>query len=212
MKYQFSGKIALMQQTPFASRQIAVEFARALGFSCEAAVFPVTTWDEGIQVPTSMGEISDYMPETVKEINEIPEGYVASSDSPLPMPEWDRRKRKGLERIFSKGPFLKDQNLDELPDMMDVHIVLPSDSSDVQFEAAVNVAFRLGMETTAFEGILLRQESETGNEIIFAGGEDFAVSYEGKVDGTKVYIAGDGQKLISGVTMFCETFPLHGCI
>lgn len=104
-----------------------------------------------------MGEISDYMPETVKEINEIPEGYVASSDYPLPMPEWDRRKRKGLERIFSKGPFLKDQNLDELPDMMDVHIVLPSDSSDVQFEAAVNVAFRLGMETTAFEGILLRQ-------------------------------------------------------
>ena len=43
--------------------------------------------------------------------------------------------------------------------MMDVHIVLPSDS-DVQFEAAVNVAFRLGMETTAFEGILLRQESK----------------------------------------------------
>lgn len=210
MKYQFSEKIALMQQTSFASRQIAVEFARALGFSCEAAVFPVTTWDEGIQVPTSMGEISDYMPETVKEINEIPEGYVASSDYPLPMPEWDRRKRKGLEQIFSKGPFLKDQNLDELPDMMDVHIVLPSDSSDVQFEAAVNVAFRLGMETTAFEGILLRQESETGNEIIFAGGEDFAVSYEEKVDGTKVYIAGDGQKLISGVTMFCETFPLQG--
>lgn len=52
------------------------------------------------------------------------------------------------------------------------------------------MAFRLGMETTAFEGILLRQESETGNEIIFAGGEDFAVSYEEKVDGTKVYIAG----------------------
>ena len=104
LKYQFSEKIALMQQTSFASRQIAVEFARALGFSCEAAVFPVTTWDEGIQVPTSMGEISDYMPETVKEINEIPEGYVASSDYPLPMPEWDRRKRKGLERSFFKGP------------------------------------------------------------------------------------------------------------
>ena len=66
------------------------------------------------------------------------------------------------------------------------------------------------METTAFEGFLLRQESETGNEIIFAGGEDFAVSYKEKVDGTKVYIAGDGQKLISGVTMFCETFPLQG--
>ena len=51
------------------------------------------------------------MPETVKEINEIPEGYVASSDSPLPYARMGQRKKKGLERIFSKGPFLKDQQL-----------------------------------------------------------------------------------------------------
>lgn len=210
MKKQFSEKLALEQKMSFESQQIAVEFARVLGFSCEAATFPVTTWEEGMKVPSSMFDLAGYEPEPVKEAEMIPEDYVASSDSPLPMPEWDRRKKKGLERIFSKGLFLKDENLDELPDVMDVHIVLTADCSDAQLEAAVNVAFRLGMETTAFEGTLLRQNSEEGNEILFVGGDDFSICYEENDNGVKVFVAGDGQKLVDGTAMFCETFPLQG--
>ena len=209
MKYQFTDKIAIKKGEDFGYKRTAIEFARAMGFSHEAAVFPVTTWGEGIEIPDVISDINDFKPVPMKEVSVVPEDYVASSDFPLPIPEQDKRKSKGLECIFKKGPFLKDENLDELPDKMDVHLVLPKGSSDAQFAAAVNVAFRMGMETTGYEGILLTESSSSGNEIIFAGGEEFSVSYEETSDGVKVYISGDGNLLESGIAMFCETFPLQ---
>ena len=85
MKRQFTDKITLKKGADFGDRQCAVEFARALGFSCEAAVFPVTTWEEGLRVPDRISDLCDLQPVPQKEANEIPEDYVASSDSPLPM-------------------------------------------------------------------------------------------------------------------------------
>lgn len=210
MKYQFNDKIALTKDRDFQYKKAAIEYARALGFLCEAAVFPVTTWGEGLPVPDAITDMTELQPIPEREASMIPEGYVASSDSPLPIPEQDRRKRKGLECIFSKGSFLKDDNLDELPDRMDVYLVLQEGASDAQFAAAVNVAFRLGMETTGYEGILLRECSLPGNEIIFVDGEEFSVSYEGTQNGVKVYISGNGEALESGIGMLCETFPLQG--
>lgn len=210
MKYQFTEKIALKHQMSFDALQTAVEFARALGFSHEAVSFPVTTWKEGLEIPKSIDRIQAYMPKPVKETDRIPKDYIASSDSPLPMPKWDKRKQKGLERIFSKGPFLKDRNLDELPDEMDVQIVIPKEYSDFQAEAVVNLAFRFGMETTAFKGRLLSKESSKGNEIVFTGGTEFGISYEECAEGAKVEISGDGEHLLSGIVMLCETFPLQG--
>lgn len=210
MKYQFLEKIALKHEKSFEFCQIAVEFARALGFMHEAACFPITSWNEGIQVPKTLDEIQTYLPEPMREAETIPKDYVAASDSPLPMPKWDKRKKMGLERIFTKGPFLKDENLDELPDKMDVHLILPKDFSDFQMEAAVNLAFRFGMETTAFEGMLLLQESVGGNEILFTGGTEFSIVYEEKEDGVKVFISGDKENLVLEIANFCETFPLQG--
>ena len=50
--------------------------------------------------------------------------------------------------MLQKGDFLKDENQDLLPDVLDVKIVLPEDADDAMLVAACNLAWRFGMETT----------------------------------------------------------------
>lgn len=204
---QFREKIYYPSDMTKEQKKISVELARVLGFQCEAAEFPVTDHNSGIKVPESLEELEKYRPE-VPEV-QIPEDYVASSDTARPMPDFDWRRKRGLETLFSRGELLQDQNLDQLPDTMDLHFVIPEDADDFVYEAACNLAFRFGMETTAYEGLLLDKDMEGGNRIIFEGGKDCNVSWE-EDGGILVKISGQGQQLLDFVSELCGHFPMQG--
>ena len=68
---------------------------------------------------------------------------MAASDTALPMPDYDWRRVRGLETLFSKGRLLEDRDLDQIPDVMNLHFVIPEDAEDFVYEAACNLAFRM---------------------------------------------------------------------
>lgn len=204
---QFHDKIHFAEGLSSAKKRNALEFARALGFQSEAAVFPVTDHQKGMEIPEDLSLLNQYRPE-IRSV-EIPEDYVASSDSAKPMPDFDGRQIRGLETLFSKGKLLKDNNLDQLPDEMDLHFVISEDADDSIYEAACNMAFRYGMETTAYEGELLRRESGSGNEILFQEHEKCQIRWQ-EEDGVKVTVTGRGEELIQFVSRLCGQFPSQG--
>lgn len=75
-----------------------------------------------------------------------------------PIFDLDFRKEKGLETMLQKGDFLKDENQDLLPDVLDVKIVLPEDADDAMLVAACNLAWRFGMETTGYKELLRQMQ------------------------------------------------------
>ena len=54
-----------------------------------------------------------------------------------------------------------------MPDRLDVKFVLPEEFDDSMMVAACNFAFRLGMETTGYQGGIIADNDYEGNKIIF---------------------------------------------
>lgn len=165
-----------------------VEAALLLGFQAETAVFPVAAADGEIPVPETKEEFRKLWKKTA---DAAPEGYEAASDHIGPVYDLDFREKTGLEKMFQKGPFLKDQNHDFLPDALDVKLVLPEDASDAMFLAACDLAYSFGMETTGYEGTILAEAGYKGNQIIFEKADQTElVLGETDGDGVKVYLRG----------------------
>lgn len=182
-----------------------VEAALLLGFQAETAVFPVAAADGEIPVPETKEEFRKLWKKTA---DAAPEGYEAASDHIGPVYDLDFREKTGLEKMFQKGPFLKDQNHDFLPDALDVKLVLPEDASDAMFLAACDLAYRFGMETTGYEGTILAEAGYKGNQIIFEKADQTElVLGETDGDGVKVYLRGDGEALTAFTARLCNTFP-----
>ena len=108
---QFKDKIHFCSGMMVAEKRMAVEFARILGFQSEAAVFPVTDHNKGLAIPKALRELERFCPKVPEVL--IPENYVAASDAALPMPDYDWRRVRGLETLFSKGRLLQDCDLDQ---------------------------------------------------------------------------------------------------
>ncbi len=205
---QFKDKIHFCSGMTAAEKRMAVEFARILGFQSEAAVFPVTDHNKGLAIPKALRELERFCPKVPEVL--IPEDYVAASDTALPMPDYDWRRVRGLETLFSKGRLLEDRDLDQIPDVMNLHFVIPEDAEDFVYEAACNLAFRYGMETTAYEGALIGDKEAKGNQIVFEEKEECGINWE-EVDGRiLVKVSGRGQKLLEFVADICEHFPMQG--
>ena len=115
-------------------KRYAVEAALLLGFQTETA-------DGEIPVPENMEELKALWK---KSTGETPEEYESASKHTGPIFDLDFRKEKGLETMLQKGDFLKDENQDLLPDVLDVKIVLPEDADDAMLVAACNMAFWYG--------------------------------------------------------------------
>ena len=93
---------------------------------------------------------------------------------------------------------------------MNLHFVIPEDAEDFVYEAACNLAFRYGMETTAYEGALIGDKEAKGNQIVFEEKEECGINWE-EVDGRiLVKVSGRGQKLLEFVADICEHFPMQG--
>ena len=193
-----------------------VEAALLLGFQAETAVFPVAAADGEIPVPETKEEFRKLWKKTA---DAAPEGYEAASDHIGPVYDLDFREKTGLEKMFQKGPFLKDQNHDFLPDALDVKLVLPEDASDAMFLAACDLAYRFGMETTGYEGTILAEAGYKGNQIIFEKARlVFRDVQKGFIQGkgfhqicvtveNGVYLRGDGEALTAFTARLCNTFP-----
>lgn len=184
--------------------QYALETALLLGFQSETAVFPVASPKGTAEVPGTEEAFSRLWK---LKGEQPPSGYLPA-EKRGPVFELDFRKEKGLEYFFSRGLFLKDADSDLLPDRLDVKFLLPEDADEWMLAAACNLAFRFGMETTAFEGGLLAPEDYEGNAVVFSCGEQAEVTLEESPDCVQVHISGRGQKLLEFTSLLCEKFPL----
>ena len=188
--------------------QIAVEMARLLGFQSESAVFPVVSRELGEEIPAELKDLSQYAEKG--ELKKAPEDYVSALGAAKPVADFDWRDKRGLESLFDVGSILKDENLDFLPDKMDVHFVLPKEADLSILAAACNFAFRMGMETTAYEGLLLTDGECKGNVLMFEKAEKCSIKFLEKEDGIRITVAGSGKELETFSADFCEHFPMQG--
>lgn len=185
-------------------RQYAVEAAFLSGFQTETSHFPVTD-DEKIKVTGNREELGRLWKLAQSHGQERPKQDVSRRS---PVYQLDFRKKQGLESCFAKGMFLKDEDQDFLPDCLDVKLILPDDADSWITEAACNLAFRLGMETTAFEGSILAEENYKGNAVIFQKADTAEMVLKEQGDVCRVIIRGSGRELVTFVARVCEIFPL----
>lgn len=208
MERNKNNMLHLREDLTWKEKQIAVEMARMLGFQSESAVFPVVSRGSGEEIPAEWNALNHYK---VKEASgEVPEDYAAASDSAMPVPDFDWRCKKGLETLFETGHILKDENLDFLPDKMDVHFVMSEDADLSVLAAACTFAFRMGMETTAYEGFLLENRECRGNAIVFKQADECYIKFEEKEGGIRIVVGGSGEELEAFAADFCGYFPMQG--
>lgn len=200
--------VRLREGLTWKEKQIAVELARILGFQSESAVFPVVSRETGEEIPTDFSGLYKYR--MGKPCKPLPGDYVSSSEMAQPVMDFDWRKKKGLETLFTVGLFLKDENFDLLPDKMDVQLVMPQSGDLYMLGAACTFAFRLGMETTGFKGTLMTDTEGVGNSIVFEKGKRCSIRLEQKERGLRVVITGSGEELEAFAADFCEHFPFQG--
>lgn len=196
-------KIHLPEKMEKKERNRLIEFALLKGFQSVSAEFPVVSRTEGEEVPESFLQYELGLMDT-----KAPKGYVSATKSAKKIPDLDWRKEKGLESVFEKGEFLKDYNLDMLPDSLDMKIILPENADESMTIAACNIAFRFGMETTGYEGAIVADETYDGNAFIFEESEKCEVRFDKQEKRTVVYISGRGEELERFSVWICEKFPL----
>lgn len=182
----------------------AVEAALLMGFQEEAAEFPAAGPDGEIPVPKSGRE---RMALWKLEPKKAPDGYTGAKGKKDSLFELDFRKKKGLELMFSRGYFLKDENFDFLPDRLDVRIVLPEQADSFMVTAACNIAFRLGMETTAYDGPVTAQKGYRGNAFVLEDAERTELLFCEEGEAVQVILRGHGKELVDFSVFLCEQFP-----
>ncbi|WP_461810677.1 M14 family metallopeptidase [Faecalimonas sp.] len=196
-------KIHLPENMGKKDRNRLIEFALLKGFQSVSAEFPVVSRTEGEEVPVSFLQYDLGLTKT-----KAPKEYVSATKSAKKIPDLDWRKEKGLESVFEKGEFLKDRNLDMLPDSLDMKIILPENADESMIIAACNIAFRFGMETTGYEGPIVADESYIGNVFMIEESEKCEVRLEKQEQRTVVYVTGKGEDLERFSSWICEKFPL----
>lgn len=180
-----------------------LESAVILGMQTESTRFPIAGAEGSVEVPGSMSELGKLWK---LQAEERPEDYTPVHPSGE-LYQLDFRKKKGLETVFCLGTFMRDENLDFLPDTIDVKFVMPEGADLSVVTAASNLAFRFGMETTSYEGGILAKEGYDGNAIIFENCGEPKMTMEESGDSLKVHIWGCGKELEEFSSLLCEQFP-----
>lgn len=149
----------------FSKQREAIQVALLSGFYCEQTTFPIASTEVGEAAP-SLQELAAKQKVDGEGV-QVPENYQAVNEYTDKMMIFDWREETGLEKLFSIGPFIKDQNNDLLPDELTVKMILPEKCDASFVTAASNLAFRLGMETTAISDWLLVENYQGGPAILF---------------------------------------------
>lgn len=216
-------KIRIQEGWSWEKIRLALEYARFLGFETECAVFPIASTEEGEAVPTEWAELASYGKASQEKgttcksraAEEFSAEYEPASHHIGEFYDPDEGRITGLETLFSRGNLLPDKNCDFLPDAMNFQFILPEKPSAALVAAACNLAFRFGMETTGYQGMLLAEENAAakgveGNRIIFEEASRCGISYEESADGLRVCVRGSGTSLASFVAELCNDFPKQG--
>lgn len=128
---------------------------------------------------------------------------------PKPVSPEDWRGKKGLESLFEPGDFFKDQNGDLLADACDFLVVVPEECCANTRAAILNFAFRLGMETTAYELPVFTTKKPEGSFIEFTGTGFPRMRLEEEGNNQVIFIDGRGSELLTFMTNFCNQFPVQ---
>lgn len=208
MQEKWDKMIHLREGLTWQEKQIAVELARLLGFESESAVFPVVSRESGVEIPADLTGLKLYKKASSPSV--WPKDYVSASKEAKPVPDFDWRRKKGLETLFTVGAILKDEDLDLLPDKMDVQLVMPRKGDLSVLAAACTFAFRLGMETTAYKGLLLTDKEGEGNVLVFEEARHCSITWQEKEKGVRITVKGSGAALEEFAAGFCGHFPLQG--
>lgn len=199
-------KLSVGDSWPREKVRLALEAAFLLGFQTESAKFPVAGKDGTLPVPECSRELEALF-RVKDESGPLPEDYEPAKSHPEPVFDLDFRKKRGLEYLFSRGMFLKDEDSDYLPDRLDVKFVLPDRPDAAMLASACSFAFRFGMETTGFTGDLLAEPGYEGPAVLFEDGDFPEAVLAGK---DRVVVRGRGQKLVDFTSALCEIFPQAG--
>lgn len=199
------NKIWLKEGLSWEQKKRAVEQSLVMGFYSTSATFPVTSTESGMSIPDNLGDLQEIYGTTQER---WPEEYISASKGAKEIPEFDWRRKKGLESVFSKGMFLKDNNFDQLPDELDLRIVFPKNCDLPMLTAVCNFAFRLGMETTSYEGPIVAEEDWKGNLLIFEEDNECGMEFTENNDRKIVRVFGRGEELEKFSSDICEHFPL----
>lgn len=199
------NKIWLTEVLSWEEKKRAVEQSLIMGFYSTSAEFPVTSKDSGMKITDNLAELQEMY--HIKQ-EKWPEGYISSSKGAKPILEFDWRQKKGLESIFSKGLILKDNDFDQLPDELDLKIVLPIDCDLSILTAACNFAFRLGMETTSYEGPIVTEDDWKGNKLVFEKDIECGIEFIENNGSITIRVFGQGEELEKFSSNLCGRFPM----
>ncbi|MEG2783190.1 MAG: M14 family metallopeptidase [Lachnospiraceae bacterium] len=199
--------VHLRENMTWEEQKRAIETSLFLGFESEYAEFPIVSKEVGIEVSSldELYKLYAYIPQE----RGIPKEYVSATKQAKHIDDFDWRVKKGLETIFSEGFFLKDKNHDMLPDCLDFKIWWPEEGNISLLTAACNLAFRFGMETTAYEGFLVASSEYRGNLLVFESDTICKMELEEQSDRWIVRVCGDGEELEEFSAYVCEHFPLQ---
>lgn len=198
-------KVYVHERMTEEEQKIALETALFMGFHTESAHFPIAEVKEEKATYLSLEKLLELHQNTDTQ---RPSGYVSATESAKPIPDFDWRKKKGLETLFCEGIFLNDEDKDLLPDKLSFKIAVPKKSDTSVMIAACNFAFRFGMETTAYYGSIAASEGYEGNLLVFESGSSCSMRLEDTDGYSVVHVEGEGEELVKFSSFVCENFPL----
>ncbi len=197
--------LKLKKSTSFEEKKDEIKKSLINGFFSTSAIFPVVSFNEGIEI--SLDELVESRKKGLVK-NVTSEEYVSSTKSSKEMNSFDWRKKKGLESLFEKGLFLEDKNLDQLPDYLNLKIVLPNNCDNSTLLAICNFAFRFGMEMTEINTNIIADENSDGNLLKFVDSDETKIEIVEKEDKNIVIVSGRGEKLEKFSSYICQNLPI----
>lgn len=202
-------RLTLSSAMPYSEKKLAVETAMMQGFFSVGTKFPVVLVGERSNTVSLWETLCQDARERLKQ-RPAPEGYRSALPEAKPVPDFDFRKERGLESLFSDGEFLQDRDGDLLPDAICFKICLPEDADVWTTAAACTLAYRMGMEVTAYEGPVVAPEETVGSKIVFRDSGVCRMDLHQTPTGAAIAVQGRGRELLAFVSRFCETFPQAG--
>lgn len=197
--------LKLKKSTSFEEKKDEIKKSLINGFFSTSAIFPVVSFNEGIEI--SLDELVESRKKSLVK-NVTSEEYVSSTKSSKEMNSFDWRKKKGLESLFEKGLFLEDKNLDQLPDYLNLKIVLPNNCDNSTLLAICNFAFRFGMEMTEINTNIIADENSDGNLLKFVDSDETKIEIVEKEDKNIVIVSGRGEKLEKFSSYICQNLSI----
>lgn len=197
--------LKLKKSTSFEEKKDEIKKSLINGFFSTSAIFPVVSFNEGIEI--SLDELVESRKKSLVK-NVTSKEYVSSTKSSKEMNSFDWRKKKGLESLFEKGLFLEDKNLDQLPDYLNLKIVLPNNCDNSTLLAICNFAFRFGMEMTEINTNIIADENSDGNLLKFVDSDETKIEIVEKEDKNIIIVSGRGEKLEKFSSYICQNLPI----